>query len=245
MLVSFTTSAQKVWDLRKGCQSIGTCQWVNNSENRFRIEFNRPFQDTQNCDLIKYQKKFNQPPCENDMVWVCSDEYKVNFCIDKDLMKDALGNPAGNFSRESCEQACRLQGRELPTNNEWLVAANGTRFENCDIKKLHPCAKEGFSQECLQKNFNHIPGSVQRPRCVSARGVRDMVGVYGSWVAETHDGSGWRRARKFNEPPLRQGFFNGGLWPQLASTVFYQTKAHLRSYSDYSIGCRCVKLPKY
>jgi hypothetical protein len=235
------TSEGLSWDLRKGCESLGTCQWVNNSENRFRIEFNRPFQEAQSCDLSKHQKKFKQEPCEKDMVWVCSEDYKVNVCVEKDLMKDTLGNPAGNFSRESCEQACRLKGRELPTNNEWLVAANGTRFENCDIHKPHPCVQEGFSQECLKRNFNHIPGSVKRPLCVSDFGLRDMVGVYGSWVAETHDGSGWQRARKYNQPPLRQGFFNGGLWPQKASTIFYQTKAHLTSYSDYSIGCRCAK----
>jgi hypothetical protein len=244
-LILFSAMAMAAeWDLEQGCQSMGTCNWVNNKANRFRYEFNRPFTNHADCSLSQFIETYGKFPCPGQMTWVCSTKYQVNFCIDTNLREDLWGNPDGNFSRNRCQSLCQSQGYDLPTNNEWLVAANGTQFKDCDINIPNPCASENYSNECLKRNFNYIPGSVLRPNCVSNFGVRDMVGVLGQWVLETHEGNGWKSAKRFDQAPAPRGFFNGGLWPQKYSTVFYQTRAHGIHYGDYSIGCRCASMTR-
>jgi hypothetical protein len=76
-------------------------------------------------------------------------------------------------------------------------------------------------------DFNRTGIRQDRSSCVSAYGIRDMVGVLGQHVSDGHAAS--NRIQ-----------FNGGLWPQGVSSTMYRTVAHNRGYSDYSTGCRCA-----
>lgn len=210
-----------------------------NNTNRFDSSLARPGQAASDCRPARYEAERGRPPCPSDMAWVCSRKYGASFCADRELAAGQAGLPAGNFSRSSCEDFCRARGRRLLTNNEWLVACTGTPAEVCLIYSgewppahfaktpRHPCAAQGtgsagcMSDARLTWLMPPTPGG-----CVSEAGVRGCVGTLGQWVSD-------------DVPGTRRGRFNGGLFPQRASSVLYTTTAHSPAYSDYSIGCRC------
>ncbi|GAB4020776.1 MAG: hypothetical protein Fur0010_23720 [Bdellovibrio sp.] len=178
--------------------------------------------------------------CPTGMVFVCSSKYRTRACIARDL-EASNSVPIGNLDMNACRNLCaRYPGGRLPTNNEWLVGAAGTNPQSClprlpvrqgcrDNQSCINRPNPNSSRDMADTRYNeHLRN--QRPECVSRAGLRDMVGVLGQWVTGGHARSG-----------LEQ--FNGGLWSQPYSTVYYRTTAHTAGYSDYSIGCRCAADP--
>ena len=72
------------------------------------------------------------------------------------------------------EQACRLAGKRLLTNQEWQAAASGTP---------DPGANDDHGATCVtNSDFAALTGA--RNACVSAWGAHDMAGNVWEWVAE-------------------------------------------------------------
>ena len=208
-------------NLRQGCRSIGDCG--TNTHNRFNDGYmNRSkFQSQGACN-----KRLR---CPRDMEPVCSEEYATRVCMDRDLAEDNQGYPLGNFNYYQCRDYCRSRGLRLPTNNEWLVASIGTEKQLC-LPTHRPARPDWNSRRQMSdQSFNQRGVRRDLSQCESDFGVRDMVGVLGQWVTK---GQATRSDREQ---------FNGGLWPQPASNIFYRTTPHGPGYSDYSIGCRCAR----
>ncbi len=212
-------SQQNLPNLKSGCSAIGDCG--TNTHNRFN-------------DGYLNRSKFNQAGgcqtrlrCQSGMKAVCNETYATRICIDEELAQDELGYPQGNFDYYKCNNYCKSRGLRLPTNNEWLVASLGTSKRSC-LPDHGPRRPDWNSRrEMTDQSFNRQGVRRNRNQCVSIYGVKDMVGVLGQWV--THGQARSNRAQ-----------FNGGLWPQPASNIFYRTTAHAPGYFDYSIGCRCA-----
>lgn len=188
------------------------------------------------CDIERFRTQEGHEPCAADMRWVCSRHFQISLCVDYDIARDRQQLPRGNLNRTACANYCAIQGKRLPSNNEWLVACTGSEPANClnyegewppgHFAKIlgHPCQVHGAtSSQC----FSHPDLTRQLPtydpRCRSEAGLIGCIGSLGQWAAGP-------RSR-----------FNGGLFPQPASSVLYTTTAHSPVYSDYSIGCRCAQ----
>jgi hypothetical protein len=220
-------------------------QLDTNNTNRFN-----PGQGQQEahagCDAAAFQSQYGAPPCPRDMTWVCSRHFGISVCVDTELKKDGSGLPRGNFSRTTCAAACEAEGKRLPRNNEWLVACTGTPIAPClnyrgewppgHFARIqgHPCSTYGTgSGRCMSDPALTRLMPPVAEACVSEAGVSGCVGTLGQWVHEIGT----------NSSGNRRGRFNGGLFPQPASSVIYTTTAHGPDYSDYSIGCRCARDP--
>lgn len=192
------------------------------------------------CDLESFRKNMGRLPCPGDMQWVCSKSFKTSVCMDRDLVQNPDGKPMANLNRKQCEDICRKQGKRLLTNNEWLVGCTGTPIEPClnyrgtwppgHFSKVpnHVCQKHSTtSSQCMTSpDLTGLMPEISA-ECRSEAGVRGCVGTLGQWVSDQLNNG--------------NGRFNGGLFPQKASSVIYSTVAHGPGYSDYSIGCRCGK----
>jgi hypothetical protein len=73
------------------------------------------------------------------------------------------------------EQACRLSGKRLVTNQEWQAAAQGTPDPGDADDQTTSCAT-------LAATAGVLTGS--RPACVSVWGAHDMVGNAWEWTAD-------------------------------------------------------------
>lgn len=216
-------------DLRVGpClhPTNGTC--FSNSVNRF---------DPSKGTTAGFQGCPRRVECPSGMRHVCSDAHSISVCVDVNLIQDANGVPLGGISYRQCEQRCAARGARMLTNNEWMVAAAGTDRDTC-LPRLPARIGCSDSSQCIrrpdynstsQMNDLSFNSHLRNPRtqCISATGIRDMVGVLGQHVTNGHARSGRIQ-------------FNGGLWAQPVSELFYRTTAHNSTYSDYSTGCRCA-----
>ena len=218
-----------------------------NNFNQLRIRRSK----APNCDLDLYKsKRGGHLPCDADMKWVCSKNFKISVCVDTEILVDAEGRPRGNMSRNECEAICKARGKRLLTNDEWLTACNGTDYRKCPVSEF------GMQGRYAREELAKVPGSscysadpkrrqevldsgacmsspeLTRlmpkigPECVSEAGVIGCVGSLGQWVSTPAAGG-------------KNGMFNGGFFGQKYSSVAYTTVAHGPNYSDYSIGCRC------
>lgn len=205
-------------DLTRGCQTIGSCQKVNN-HNKF--DFSKQSKSPVTCSPDDAKK------CLANQKIVCSPHYRVKVCVDIYLVQQD-GLPAGNFTMPKCQAYCQSQGKRMLTNNEWLVAAIGTSSNSCLPAKVTKRPNYNSTTDMRNLDYNRTGIRKDRKQCKSVYGIQDMAGVLGQWV--THGQAKPGRAQ-----------FNGGLWPQNQSTIFYRTTAHGPTYTDYSIGCRCAK----
>ena len=242
--------------INRACGEDPSCRGRGDNRNYYDLTRINQQVTAAECNHDEFVRRHGHEPCPSDMVWVCSANWQVNICMDRDLRKEASGRYMGNVGRQECKAWCESRGRRLPSNNEWMVACEGTQPTQCLRPAItHPimqrlrgpapwvynevnCKVGGNAwRSCMQDlSLNDrvrdarsgatsgVPSTAETQRCVSSYGARNMVAVLGQWVADTY-GS--------------RGQFNGGLYPQPASSCNYTTVAHPSDYSDYSIGCRC------
>jgi hypothetical protein len=156
--------------------------------------------------------------------------------------------PQGYFSRDQAEAACRVAGKRLCTDQEWVTACKGRRPTlfpygrehqpgRCNdqgvspLRKIHggDVSKKTFGMRAMNDpRLNQVPGSVARTgqfgRCRNSFGLYDMVGNLHEWTA------------------ARGGTFRGGYYldtEENGQGCDYVTTAHDGTYHDYSTGFRC------
>ncbi len=159
--------------------------------------------------------------------------------------------PQGYMSADQADAACRVAGKRLCTESEWVTACMGEdqrefpygdRYEQgaCNVfRETHPSAElHGNASRYHDDPRNHLVEAGGRPlldrtgasgRCASAWGddaVMDMVGNLDEWVADAH------------------GVFAGGFYSRGSRSGCYaRVSTHVRAYSDYSTGARCCADP--
>ncbi len=85
-------------------------------------------------------------------------------------------SPSGAITWFQAQQACANNGKRLPTNAEWQMAAAGTP---------DPGATDDASTECVVSGTNGGPFNTgARSACVSNWSVNDMIGNLWEWAAE-------------------------------------------------------------
>ncbi len=208
------------------------------------------------CSTIR--ELIEEEPCPRGMVLVLSQKNKA-VCIDRYEYTDVnreepieKAYPLANLNFYECKEICQKAGKRVPSHREWLKACEGTDPVLCNIHRRHPVLRmraqdkswlflgkdckdpKNMWRDCLKDTeLNELPESLayneEFPDCRSNSGAVHMVGNLGEWVEDTVT-----RKQKI------LGRFNGGLYPQIASSCNYTTIAHGQSYKDYSIGCRCA-----
>lgn len=216
-----------------------------------RFDESRKSQERVNCQSYDYARV-----CPENMVFVCSEHFRIAVCVDRDLHNDShTGRPQGNMNLYACQQTCARQNKRIPTNNEWQVACTGTQPYECltyyrnggtyppeYFARIpgHPCNPNSgipgagpYNHLCMTHPdlINALPPVSNQ--CVSEAGVRGCVGTFHQWVSHHFVGAG-----------ENQGFrFNGGSYVVTASAVDYVTPAHTNDFFHYANGCRCAANP--
>lgn len=232
-----------------------------NNENAFDIARVTQRVTTADCDAREFQRRHGRPACPRDMAWVCSANWQVNVCVDRELKRDPQGRPQGNVQRAECIAWCAARGRRLPSNNEWLAACEGTRAQSCLRRDItHPITarlrqNESWSfrgvdcrvgnnawASCMGDptlNRRYLDPASRRPVGMpNAAELRACVSRHGARNMVGVLGQ-WVSDTYAGPTGGTRGQFNGGLYPQPRSSCNYTTVAHPADYADYSIGCRC------
>lgn len=195
--------------------------------------------------------------CPADMAYVYNEHKNINLCVDRyeftsgSITGKLLKQPDSSLNYYQCKFLCKVQGKRLLNNLEWLEACEGSDPRKCNIFQAHPIMRLKSStkpwiyrdKDCKRDKYtwgvcmndpkiNMLPRSLGKngefQGCVSKYGIYNMVGNLGEWIDNNH----YRGNILF-------GQFNGGLYPQPKSSCAYKTIAHGPKYRDYSIGCRC------
>jgi hypothetical protein len=139
------------------------------------------------------------------------------------------------------EQACRLSGKRLLTNQDWQAAAQGTPDPGTD----------NLTTDCAVSSPNPV-NTGSRSNCVSSWGASDMVGNVLEWVADWGDQadgcSNWggtfgsdmtcfgeSAGSRFPGALVRGGYWSGGT----GAGVFAADGSYAPSLSPFVIGLRC------
>lgn len=169
--------------------------------------------------------------------------------------------PSASLTWFQAVEACAASGKRLPTSEEWQRAASGTN---------DPSSNNGTGGACVTASAGPGARSTgQGTLCVSAWGTQDMIGnvaeMTGDWYAGVGDLSAAVQA-KSNWPDASYGgdttddiastvysvsgataqnlpsvLVRGGTWGDGATAgVFNLRVSTAPSYSDHSIGFRCV-----
>jgi len=157
--------------------------------------------------------------------------------------------PQGYINGIQAEAACRLAGKRLCTDAEWLRACQGPtgwtypygpdrQPGSCnDARARHPAvelfpnAANPFAliqNSCINQLPNGLASTGEHPNCESSDGVFDMMGNLHEWTADP------------------TGTFRGGFYVDTVRNgpgCLYRTGAHDRSHWDYSTGFRCCASP--
>jgi formylglycine-generating enzyme required for sulfatase activity len=158
--------------------------------------------------------------------------------------------PQAYISQKQAAEACKLAGKRLCSDDEWMTACKGktpTLYpygedhvdRRCNDHGVSPLrvlhgkddGLETFGIDAMNDpKLNQIAGTVaksgQFSRCRSSFGVYDMVGNLHEWTADPG------------------GTFRGGYYLDNETNgrgCDYVTKAHDTKYHDYSIGFRCCR----
>jgi hypothetical protein len=183
--------------------------------------------------------------------------------------------PQAYISQVEAAAACENAGKRLCSLNEWYGACTdngkttypyGTSYEagRCNVGKphllsiLHGASPRGwsfsdFNDPALASTPGFLALAGEYDGCVSANGVRDLVGNLHEWVADRVDRT---LARKLPLPAViarrigrttGNGIFMGGFFSTLnehGNGCKFVTAAHEPRYHDYSTGFRCCRDPE-
>ena len=171
--------------------------------------------------------------------------------VDPDLLIAIPANgimPQVNVSEAQAEVACEHAAKRLCTESEWAAACRGPNRTSypygnehvdgaCNEGKPRPpgATRAKLDAPALAESRGGIEPGGSRPRCVTPTGLYDLHGNVHEWVS---DGS--------NLADPSYGMFLGGYFADSSENgvgCAYKTKAHLKTYHDYSTGFRCCKAP--
>jgi formylglycine-generating enzyme required for sulfatase activity len=158
--------------------------------------------------------------------------------------------PQAYLSGTEAAAACKLAGKRLCKDSEWLRACRGPAnwsypygaalaLGKCnDHRSVHPAVElygtsaswiySKLDNACLNQLPNSLAVTGSYPGCVSAEGVWDLVGNLHEWTADP------------------AGTFRGGFYVDTKLNgpgCLYATTAHDSSHWDYSTGFRCCADP--
>lgn len=247
--------------INRACGDDPSCRQRTDNRNFFDTTRAGARVTAADCDRREYVRRHGHEPCPGDMAWVCSPNWQINVCIDRDLRREANGRFMGSVGRQQCQAWCEARGRRLPTNNEWLAACEGTRPSQCLRPSIaHPILHRLRSnREWIYNDVDCKIGSNAWRSCMAdlrlndrSRDPRTGASIGLPTAAETRhcvSSYGVRNmvgvlgqwvSDTYPSPSGGvRGQFNGGLYPQPLSSCNYTTVAHPADYTDYSIGCRC------
>src|SRR5262245_10934634 len=117
--------------INRACGEDPSCRGRADNRNYYDLTRINQHVTAADCNLEEFVRRYGHEPCPSDMAWVCSPNWQVNVCMDRDLRRDADGRFMGNVGRLECQAWCQARGRRLPTNNEWMVACEGTQPAQC------------------------------------------------------------------------------------------------------------------
>jgi len=163
--------------------------------------------------------------------------------------------PQAYISGTQAQAACKLAGKRLCTQPEWLAACQGpSRFtypygntykkgacnEGRPTNPVNDCFGPGggvftsknMNDPCCVSLPNTVAAGGSFPDCKSSDGVYDLHGNLHEWVDAT--------------TPSGNGVFRGGFFVDAklnGAGCLYRTVAHAKGYHDYSTGFRCCAEP--
>ena len=238
----------------------GHCNFSNNT-NSFDLSRIQQRVSEADCDPQAYVRRHGREACPGDMAWVCSAQWQVNICVDRDLRQDNQGRARGHVTRAQCQAMCQAQGRRLLTNNEFLASCEGTQPRTClPARGIHPVmARLRSSRPWTYNGIDCKAGNNAWGPCINDPTLNEDTGDLLNLTVSPAAGSGARSActsdygvrnmvgvlGQWVSDTYRaragdtRGQFNGGLYSQPLSSCNYTTVAHNTDYTDYSIGCRC------
>jgi len=159
--------------------------------------------------------------------------------------------PQAHISKEQAADACKVAGKRLCSDDEWLVACKGkkpTLYPYGDDHKPGRCNDSGVSSfnhyygqdggpapqsaftwaNMNDQRLNQLKGTVAKTggfsKCKNSFQVHDMVGNLHEWTASSAFRGGYYLDTKINGEGCN-----------------YKTTAHGAKYHDYSTGFRCCK----
>jgi len=148
------------------------------------------------------------------------------------------------------ESACKAVGKRLCTEFEWETACEGPEalgFPYGDVHEPHACNNDksyrAYSSKALESKDAQVRDKEvkrlyqgeplgSRPRCVSAFGVRDLVGNAEEWVSTSRP-----------EWPFPSSL-KGGYWSKPWSGCRGTNDSHGPMFRFYETGFRCCADPK-
>ncbi len=173
----------------------------------------------------------SRPNAGPEWAWVCNGP-----------RDDRDQHPVNCVKWEQADTFCRAQGRRLPTESEWVLAAygeRGKRFpwgdEEPTARHLNACGLEcpiraGAAANYLDRDDWVTTAPVGSfPAGASACGALDMAGNVAEWVA-VEGGDGRRRVAR------------GGGWLDPPRTPSFRD-TNMPAYVGRSVGFRCAASP--
>jgi formylglycine-generating enzyme required for sulfatase activity len=153
--------------------------------------------------------------------------------------------PSSSITWFQAEQACRLAGKRLLTNQEWQAAAAGTPDPAGGV--------DDGATECNVSTADVPTPTGSRPACLSSWGTFDMVGNVFEWVADwgpkSTDCPGWGSFFPSDDHMCWAGASTvagpgaprrGGSWPDGAIAGVFAVTAVPPVYgTDNDTGFRC------
>lgn len=147
---------------------------------------------------------------------------------------DPVGRPERPVVQVTWQQAsafCRFNGRRLPTEAEWELAARGTDGRIYPWGDTAPSCDKAFTHDC-----GAAPDDVgRRPAGASSFGVLDMAGNVDEWVEDAYRAYGDLGGHPSGERVARGGAYDA--W-HCRSTA---RNALRPDYHDASLGFRCAR----
>ncbi|MBL8837214.1 MAG: hypothetical protein JNL66_13260, partial [Alphaproteobacteria bacterium] len=97
--------------INRACGDDPACRQRSDNRNFFDVTRVSGRVVAADCDRRAFVRRHGHEPCPNDMAWVCSANWQINVCIDRDLRREANGRFMGSVGRQQCQAWCEARGR--------------------------------------------------------------------------------------------------------------------------------------